>query len=78
MKFKLVGIQRLDFKNSAGEQISGTNIYCAYQDENTEGARTEKFFLKEGVALPQGIKVNDLIDVSFNMKGKVESVSKAN
>ena len=47
MKAKLVGVQDIHFTNNSGEEISGTNIFCAFQDENVEGLRTEKFFIKD-------------------------------
>ncbi len=78
MQVKLVGVQGIHFTNNNGEEISGTNIFCAFKDENVEGLRTEKFFLKEGIALPKDTKLNDTIDLSFNMKGKVEMIFKAN
>ncbi len=78
MKAKLVGVQGIHFTNNNGEEISGTNIYCAFQDENVEGLRTEKFFLKDGIILPKDAKLNDTLDISFNMKGKVEMISKEN
>ena len=78
MKAKLVGVQGIHFTNNNGEKISGTNIFCAFQDENVEGLRTEKFFLKDGITLPKDTKLNDTIDLSFNMKGKVEMIFKAN
>lgn len=33
-------------------------------------------FLKDGIKLPE-CKLNDAIDISFNMKGKVEMIRKA-
>ncbi len=75
---RLDGIQKLHFKNDKGEEINGYNIYIAYKDENVEGLRTDKFFLKEGITLPKDIKLGDAIDLSFNMKGKVDMVLKAN
>lgn len=76
MQVKLVGVQPVNFTNKNGETINGTNIFCAFKDENVEGLRTEKFFLKEGLELPE-CKLNDSIIVSFNMKGKVENIYKA-
>lgn len=76
MLAKLVGFQTVDFTNNNGERVSGTTIFCAFNDEKVEGLRTEKFFLKEGIKLPE-CKLNDMIDISFNMKGKVEMVNKA-
>lgn len=78
MQAQLVGVQYVDFKNNSGETISGTNIFVAFKDENVEGLRTEKFFLKEGIALPKDTKLNSTLELSFNYKGKIEAVYKAN
>ena len=75
MQSKLVGRQQVAFTNNNGEEIKGINIFCAFKDENVEGLRTEKFFLKDGINLPD-CKINDTIEISFNMKGKVEMVNK--
>ena len=76
MQAKLVGVQPVNFTNNNGETIKGTNIFCAFKDENVEGLRTEKFFLKEEIKLPE-CKINDAVEISFNMKGKVEMIYKA-
>ena len=76
MQVKLVGIQHVNFTNNNGETINGINIFCAFKDENVEGLRTEKFFLRPEIKLPD-CKLNDTIEISFNMKGKVEMLYKA-
>lgn len=76
MVAKLLGIQIVNFTNNKNEIIEGKNIFCAFKAENVEGLRTEKFFLKNGIELPE-CKLNDTIDISFNMKGKVEMIRKA-
>lgn len=78
MQAKLVGVQAINFTNNSGEEVKGTNIFCTFVDENVQGLRTEKFFIKDGIALPKDTKLNDTIDISFNMKGKVERIFKAN
>ena len=77
MKAKLVGVQGIHFTNNSGEEVNGTKIYCAFQDENVEGLRKADFFLKDGITLPKDTKLNDAIDISFNMKGKVEMTFKS-
>ncbi len=52
------------------------NIFAAFKDENVHGLRTEKFFLKEGISLPEQVKINDTLEISFNYKGKIESITK--
>ena len=75
---RLDGVQKLNFKTSNGDEINGINIFVSYKDENVEGLRTNKFFLREGVSLPKEVKLGDALDQSFNMKGKVDMVLKAN
>lgn len=77
MQAKLLGFMNVDFINKNGERIVGMNIFVAFKDENVHGLKTEKFFLKESVALPEQVKVNDTLEISFNYKGKIESITKA-
>ena len=76
MQAKLLGFMGVDFTNKDGEQIVGMNIFVAFKDENVHGLRAEKFFLKEGISLPEQVKVNDTLEISFNYKGKIESITK--
>ena len=76
MQVKLVGAQPVNLTSKNGETINGTSIFCAFKDENVDGLRTEKFFISPEIKLPD-CKLNDIIDISFNMKGKVEMVYKA-
>ena len=76
MQAKLLGFMGVDFTNKDGEQIVGMNIFAAFKDENVHGLRTEKFFLKEGISLPEQVKINDTLELSFHYKGKIESITK--
>lgn len=76
MQAKLLGFMGVDFTNKDGEQIVGMNIFAAFKDENVHGLRTEKIFLKEGISLPEQVKINDTLEISFNYKGKIESITK--
>lgn len=73
---QLIGAKKLQFKSQSGQEISGTNLYVAFPDENTEGLQADRFFLKDSIELPKDIRLNDKIDLSFNHKGKIEAVSK--
>ena len=77
MQVKLVGVMPVDFTNANSERISGTNLFVAFKDENVQGMRTEKFFENEEIALPEQTKMNDILDISFNHKGRIESITKA-
>lgn len=76
MQVKLVGVQDVNFTNNNGEVINGTRLFCAFKDSNVEGLRTESFFVKPDVNIPE-CKINDMLELSFNMKGKIEMVYKA-
>lgn len=77
MKYSIVGKQALDFRTDKGDLIKGTNCYVLYDDdvEGLIGQKTDKLFFGEKVALPAGLKVGDIIDVSFTKKGKPERVA---
>ncbi|MBR4981239.1 MAG: hypothetical protein IKY94_01605 [Lachnospiraceae bacterium] len=75
MQIRLIGRQILDFQSGTGS-VKGTNLFGAYKDENVEGLRCDRFFVKDGIEIPE-CKINDTLNLSFNMRGKVESVSKA-
>lgn len=77
LKVQLVGMMEVRFSDNRGQEINGKSIFTAFQDENVEGLRTEKFFVKAGISLPKDIKINDMIDISFNHKGKIEMIQKA-
>ncbi len=76
MQAKLLGIMKVNFTNNQNESVQGTNLFVAFQDENVEGLRCEKFFLKDNIALPKEAKINDVIDIVFNFKGKIEAINK--
>lgn len=76
MQVKLVGVQQINFKNNNGENISGITIFCLFKQENVEGYRAEKFFLKSEIEFPTDTKLNDTLEISFNMKGKPTMISK--
>lgn len=74
--FKLIGLQSVNFTSNNGETICGTNIWVAYSDENVTGLKSQKFFLKKEIQLPE-VKPNDNLRLTFDMKGRVISVEKA-
>lgn len=77
MQARLIGAQGIAFTDPNGKEIKGMNIFTAFEDEMVEGLRCERFFLKEGISLPRETKINDMIDIVFNYKGKIISIQKA-
>lgn len=76
MKARFVGIQELNFQTDRGENVVGNNLFILHEDENVTGLKASKIFVKETVNLPKDLKMNDILDISFNMRGKVEAIHK--
>lgn len=73
METRIEGMQDLCFTNDSGETIKGMNLFVSFVDENIVGRRTEKFFVKESLCVP--VKVGQNIDLSFNHRGKLTSIT---
>ena len=76
MKYMLVGIRPTEFDTKDGKHIDGVNIFVSYDDINTKGQATDKFFiLKENF----NKELNDLlgveIDIQFNRYGKLSNIT---
>ena len=77
MQVNLVGFRALDFKSDSGDQIKGTQLFVSFPDSETTGNMTERLFIRSETQLPQNLKPGDTLEVSFNMRGKVEAVAKS-
>lgn len=77
MVVQLIGTMPVDFSNANGERICGTNLFVAFKDNAVSGMRTDKFYVKHDIALPEQMKPGEMLEVAFNNKGKVEYVDKA-
>lgn len=73
---KLLGMAELDFTSGNGEKIQGCNLFVSYQDENVVGEKTDKFYVKKEIKMPEQIKIGDELNIFFNSKGKVEAILK--
>ena len=73
MLMNLEGVRKLDFV-SDGETIQGTQIFVTFKENGVTGMMAEKLFLRSDVSLPENLKIGEAIDVTFNRRGKVESV----
>lgn len=75
MKVKVVGIRKVDFPDiNTGMQITGYTLYCLKEDKHVVGFEGKKFFIKSSIDIT-GLKVNDVVDILFNERGKVESLT---
>jgi len=71
---EVVGVKVCNFTSSDGNLIVGQSVYHCFKEENVEGVACDKIFLRDDSGFP-ALKVGDKIDVSYNRRGKIESVS---
>ena len=69
----ILGIQKLDFEGQNG-RVAGTNLFTAFSDENVQGYRVERFFVRESISLPKDLKLNTEYDLTFDRKARIERV----
>ena len=74
IKARLIGYSKLDFQSGSGEQIKGYSLYISYPQDKVIGERTDKVFVREEIAIPK-VKVGDTLNLSFNVRGKLESIN---
>ena len=77
MMFEIVGIESINFTSrQTGDQITGTNLFVHYPQENNrpglQGVRTDKLFVKSAIDCSM-LSVGDQ-EVYYNRYGKVDSV----
>lgn len=76
MQVRVLGVQTLDFANKdTGEVIRGMNIHSAFKEDGVNGLAVRKFFIRDGsIALPKDIQANEVLELGFNYKGRIESI----
>ena len=74
MLYTILGFRELDFIASDGKQVIGTQFFGKFKDPDVIGEKTDKLFVRPEIDLPPNLKVGDIIDVSYNNRGKVESI----
>lgn len=74
MILKIIGRSEVSFTDDKGRDVRGVSLYVLFPDERVDGQKAEKLFCKQGIA--DGVKPGDVVQVNFDMRGKVESISK--
>jgi len=74
MQVTLQGFRQLDFKSDNGEQVKGTQLFVSFEDDTVTGKMVDKIFVRPEVRLPENLKQGDVLNLQFNMKGKVQSI----
>jgi hypothetical protein len=72
----LVGIQKMDFIAKDGKHIRGVKLHFNHKDDMVEGNAASTFFINHNssVKLPVGLRPNMEVDLSFNLRKKLDAV----
>lgn len=74
MQVTVIGIRNVNFiDSSSGNNIIGTSLYIGFKSDGVRGLETKKIFIKDSIDT-SNLKVNDKININFNMYGKVDSI----
>lgn len=73
MQVLLLGHRLLDFTTSDGTAIKGCKLYYAFTEDGVNGRMCDSLFVRDDFPLP-ALKPGQTLDISFNRKGKAESV----
>ena len=65
-----------NFSTDDGSSVKGDQLFVAFAEDGVTGRMADKLFIRDGIALPT-LTPGMMLDISFNRKGKVESVKTA-
>lgn len=71
---KLIGFRKVDISRE-GQEVHGYNLYCTYQDRNTEGEVAERLWVNDRVLVNAGdLRLGCEIIPLYNKYGKIADV----
>ncbi len=83
MKVTLIGFKTVDFTDEdSGKKVQGISLYISFPDADTFGEACERQFVYKSIFDAAGITskmleelINDEINIEYNRRGKIGSVS---
>lgn len=78
-QFEVLTVRDLDFKDQSGKDVSGMQLWCigATTEKSWNGWEVTKLWIPSGSALESNVmqlKRGDQINVTFNRRGKPETI----
>lgn len=71
--YNCVGIERRQYVNKQGRNVSGYNLYFTYEKKGTDGLACFHEWGSDAVVQESGIAVGDAVEILYNRYGRVES-----
>lgn len=75
--FTIIGLRRVDYTSKkTGNRVLGYNLYCTYEDKNTDGLACESIYLSDSKLDEESWEpsVGDVFYPVYNRFGRIERV----
>ncbi len=74
--YKIIGKRKVDFvtEDSLSRHIVGSTVWYGIEMDSVEGYQVEKAFVSPDVVAYKDIPVDEVVDITFNHKGKITSI----
>lgn len=72
--YEVIGIERRQYTNKQGRQVSGYNLFLTYEKKNCDGLACFEQWSGDGPVKDSGVDVGDKVVFSYNRYGKLESI----
>ena len=72
--YEIIGIEHRQYTNKAGRQVSGYNLYAAWEQKNVNGRACMREWVSDDVMETSGVTIGDKADILYNRYGRVEAI----
>lgn len=74
MRVQVLGIQKVDYTNKQGRQVTGTTFHVAFEDSNVDGLSSDTIYVSSRFTIPP-VMVGDTVDFYFDRRGNFENLN---
>lgn len=72
--YEVIGIEKVDYKNNAGNRVMGTRLYLVYDSEKIEGRGCQIEWCGQDCEFPPALMVGDKVGIYYNRYKRPECV----
>ena len=78
MKYKVLGVKKINYKKRDGNQVKGTELHCVYNDPEVWGNSVAPVYVSDNVNSPDipNIQPGCMVDIQYNNRGYIAAVYK--
>lgn len=72
--YTIQGLRSYNFKADDGKQLTGTTVFCSFNDVHIEGTGTDHFSISSIKLGDIKLKIGMVIEPLYNKYGKVDAI----